>query len=314
MLAPAGAVEPRFLRDVIDGLSRPQKTIPSQWFYDAAGSELFDEITGLPEYYLTRTEIGILRAEAGAIADAVGSNATLIEYGAGGSIKTRLLLDAFRELSAYLPIDVSRDYLEAAAAQLRLDYPGLLVRPVVADFLGPINLSGLDRNGTQIGFFPGSTIGNLSDNEIRAFLKRARRDLGEASVFVVGYDLRKDPSILVAAYDDSAGVTAAFNRNLLERVNHELGASFDLGSFAHEARWNSDLSRIEMHLVSTTDQLVLVGERQFSFESGESIHTENSRKFEIAAVEATCAATGWEAVATHTDNDRLFAVTILRAV
>ncbi len=312
MSATAEATEPRFARDVVDGLSRPQKTLPCQWLYDKRGSELFEDITRLPEYYPTRTEIGILRAHADAIAAAAGPCATLIEYGAGALSKTRLLLDALDHPAAYIPIDVSGSFLEAAADQLRTAYPGVAVNPVVGDFLAPIQLPKISGRGFRVGFFPGSTIGNLSDLEIRDFLARARRDLGDDALFVLGFDLKKNASILIPAYDDSAGVTAAFNLNILARINRELGATFDLDGFAHEARWNAGQSRIEMHLVGKRDQLVRVGDHAFFFNAEESIHTENSRKFDIAAMAAACAGVGWQTLHTFTDDKRLFAVALMR--
>jgi dimethylhistidine N-methyltransferase len=313
MTALAEASEPRLLRDVIDGLSRPQKTLPCQWLYDQRGSELFEDITRLPEYYPTRTEIGIMRANVDAIASVAGAGATLVEYGAGAALKTRLLLNALDEPAAYVPIDVSGPFLEAAATSLRADYPGLRVTPVVADFLAPLSLPDVEGTGTRIGFFPGSTIGNLSDNEIRAFLSRARDDLGDRALFVLGFDLKKDPAILIPAYDDAAGITAAFNRNILTRINRELGATFAVDDFAHEARWNPGQSRIEMHLVGSRDQSVRVGERTFFFNAGESIHTENSRKFDIAGVKAASASVGWATLEAFTDPDGLFAVALMRA-
>ncbi|MHA1559234.1 MAG: L-histidine N(alpha)-methyltransferase [Alphaproteobacteria bacterium] len=314
MLATEGALQPRFLSDVLGGLSRPQKTLPSQWLYDEFGSELFERITKLPEYYLTRTEIGILRTEAGAIAEAAGRGARLVEYGAGASVKTRLLLDAMNEPSAYVPVDVSGPFLAATADGLRTDYPALAVRPVVGDFLQPVNLPRLDGSGRWVGFFPGSTIGNLSDHEIRTFLKRVRAALGDEAMFVLGYDLRKSPSILIPAYDDAAGVTAAFNLNILTRINRELGANFDVDGFAHEARWNGALSQIEMHLVAKSDQHVWVVGRPITIAAGESIHTENSRKFDMAAVRETAEAAGWNTLYTRTDKDGLFAVAAMEAI
>ena len=313
MLATAGALQPRFLSDVLDGLSRPQKTLPSQWFYDEFGSALFERITQLPEYYLTRTEIGILRNEASAIAKAAGPGARLVEYGAGASVKTRLLLDAMHEPSAYVPVDVSGSFLTATADRLRADYPALTVRPVIGDFLQPVNMPRLDGNGRWVGFFPGSTIGNLSDYEIRGFLNRVRTTLGDGAMFVLGYDLRKSPSILIPAYDDAAGVTAAFNLNILTRINRELGANFDLSGFAHEACWNDSLSRIEMHLVAKSDQHVWVAGQPITVAAGESIHTENSRKFDVTAVQNTAEATGWNTLYTRTDRDGLFVVAVMEA-
>lgn len=309
----AEALLPRFLHDTIEGLSRPQKTLPSRWLYDEAGSELFDQITRLPEYYLTRIEMEILRQEAATIASAAGPGSTLVEYGAGGSVKTRLLLDALEQPSHYVPVDISAQVVATATEGLRRDYPDLHIRAVLGDFLGPINLPAMNGGGTRVGFFPGSTIGNLSDAEIRAFLKRVRTDLGDGSLLVIGYDLKKDPAILVPAYDDAAGVTAAFNLNILRRIQRELGAELDVDGFVHEARWNGALSRIEMHLVARTDLKIRISDRQFRLKQGESIHTENSRKFETKGMTATAAASGWRASYTKTDDSAYFAVVLLKA-
>jgi len=313
MIATVGVSHSRFLSDVLDGLSGPQKTLPSQWLYDDFGSELFEQITLLPEYYLTRTEVGILRADASEIAELAGTGARLIEYGAGASVKTRLLLDAMDEPAAYVPVDVSGPFLAAAAEGLRADYPALTVHPVIGDFLQHVALPSLGAGGRSIGFFPGSTIGNLSDREIRTFLKRVRGALGNGAMFVLGYDLRKSPSILIPAYDDAAGVTAAFNLNILSRINRELGATFDVDGFAHEARWNEVLSQIEMHLVAKSDQSIWVAGQPITVAGGESIHTENSRKFDIAGVQETAFAAGWHTLHTRTDDDGLFAVAVMEA-
>ncbi len=304
-----------FAADVRDGLARAQKAIPSRWLYDAHGSALFEQITQLPEYYPTRTETAILRQMAGTIAAQVGRGATLVEYGAGASVKTRILLDALDGLAAYVPIDVSAAFLHETARGLRTDYPALAVEPVVADFLAPIALpAALHGTGPRLGFFPGSTIGNLSDAEIVAFLGRARADLGPGAQFILGADLKKSPAILIPAYDDATGVTAAFNLNLLTRINRELAGSFDVSAFRHEARWNDDASRIEMHLVSTADQTARVGDGLFAFPAGETIHTENSRKFTIDGdLAEDCAHAGWTIEDRWTDAASLFAVLLLRA-
>lgn len=301
-----------FLRDVLSGLSQTQKTLPCQYFYDATGSELFEQITELPEYYPTRTETAILTAHAGEIADALGPNTLLVEYGAGASTKTRILLDALQAPAGYVPIDVSEAFLLQTAQVLRSDYPDLRVHPIVGDFMIRLGLPS-DAGGNPVGFFPGSTIGNLSDEEIVQFMTAARDLLGETSRFVLGVDLRKDASILVPAYDDAAGITAKFNLNLLARINKELGADFDLSAFAHRAIWNDPASRIEMHLESLKDQIVQAGTQSITFAEGETIHTENSRKFAIDSLLPLFEQTGWKLNKQWLDDKRYFAVLLLSA-
>ena len=302
----------RFLSDVLEGLAKPQKTLPCQYFYDEAGSNLFEQITELPEYYPTRTEIGILNTHADAIAAALGSRALLVEYGAGASTKTRILLDALQDPAGYVPIDVSEDFLLQTAETLKAEYPALSVHPIAADFMVELGLPN-DIDGTPVGFFPGSTIGNLDDDEIDQFLRAARRLLGPGSKFVIGLDLRKSPDILIPAYDDAQGVTAAFNLNLLKRINHDLGADFDLESFAHQAIWNDEASRIEMHLRSLKAQSVQIGSSVIEFEDGETIHTENSRKFDLTKFVTLLRATGWSLSKDWRDERGYFAVLMLEA-
>ena len=305
----AGAI---FLRDVLSGLKQNQKALPCQYFYDEIGSQLFEQITELPEYYPTRTETAILRAHAEDIAETLGQDVLLVEYGAGASTKTRILLYALRDLSGYVPIDVSEAFLMQTAEQVRNDYPGLTVHPVVGDFMIRFGLPA-GSQGRPVGFFPGSTIGNLSDPEITEFMTSARDLLGDHSQFVIGTDLRKDPSILVPAYDDAAGVTAKFNLNLLARINRELGGTFDLTQFAHRAIWNDTASRIEMHLESLADQTVKIGSERVSFGEGERIHTENSRKFSIDTLMPLFEQTGWTLRSQWLDDRCFFAVLLLSA-
>jgi len=302
-----------FLRDVLNGLSQPQKTLPCQYFYDAAGSDLFEQITELPEYYPTRTETAILTAHAPEIADALGKDVLLVEYGAGASTKTRILLDALDQLAGYVPIDVSQEFLLHTAQVLRADYPDLTVHPIVGDFMTRFGLP-QDSHGQPVGFFPGSTIGNLSDDEIVQFMTSARTLLGDQSQFLLGVDLRKDASILVPAYDDAAGVTAKFNLNLLTRINRELNADFDLTAFAHRAIWNDTASQIEMHLESLRPQNVQIGGRAISFQAGETIYTENSRKFSIDTLRPLFEQTGWNLNKVWLDENRYFAVLLLSAI
>ena len=300
------------LADALAGLSRPigRKSLPCKWFYDAAGSDLFDRITELPEYYQTRTEADILRRCAPALAERFGG-ATLVEYGSGSSAKTRILLDALRP-SRYVPIDISRHYLANSAAALRSEYPGLDVRPVLADYGRPIRLpEGTSPN--RLGFFPGGTLGNFRPAAAVAFLKRVADTLGRGSGLVVGVDLKKDPARLHAAYNDDAGVTAAFNLNLLARLNREAGADFDPDAWHHYAFYEPRRGRIEMHLVSARDQSASVGDRAFAFKRGESIQTENSYKFTVAGLADLAARAGFDAEADWTDGEDLFAVVLLRA-
>ncbi|MGB3627063.1 MAG: L-histidine N(alpha)-methyltransferase [Henriciella sp.] len=303
-----------FRKDVLAGLSKPQKSLPSRWLYDARGSQLFDEITELPEYYPTRTELKILDANAADMANAVGTNAVIVEYGAGSLVKVRILLDALENAHAFVPVDISASHLKAAADELETDYPELLIQPIASDFMAS-NLGARlpEGDGRTVGFFPGSTIGNLSDAEINRFLTSVRADLGDNAAFIVGLDQPKPSDILVPAYDDAAGVTAAFNKNILARINRELGGSFNLDNFEHEARWNSEDSRIEMHLVSTADQTVNIAGESFSFTRGETIHTENSRKISRAAFSDMAAACGWRLEQTWTDENDYFAVMLLGA-
>lgn len=282
----------RFRAELIAGLSRPQKAVSPKWFYDAAGSDLFEDITRLPEYYPTRQEAALLRVLATDLTARFGDDAVLVEFGSGASEKTRILLDAAPTLGAYVPIDISPDALNAAAASIGEAYPHLQVAPMVGDFLNLAPLPELGR-GRRIGFFPGSTIGNLEPDQAVAFLANARERLGPNGLFILGVDLVKDEATLVAAYDDAQGVTAAFNKNVLVRANRELGADFALDAFAHEARWNAEASRIEMHLRAERDMTVRIGGETFDFAAGETIHTESSRKFTQGSVAAMAEAAGW---------------------
>ena len=282
----------RFRAEMIAGLSLPQKAVSPKWFYDAAGSDLFEDITRLPEYYPTRQEAALLRAMAPRLTAGFGDNAVLVEFGSGASEKTRILLDAAPTLSTYIPIDISPDALNAAAERIARAYPGIEVVPVVGDFLNLPPLPELGR-GRRIGFFPGSTIGNLEPQQAITFLANARERLGPGALFILGVDLVKEADLLVAAYDDAQQVTAAFNLNLLVRANRELGADFDVGGFRHQALWNGDQSRMEMHLEATRAQTVRIGEQSIAFAAGETIHTESSRKFTEASVASIARAAGW---------------------
>lgn len=282
----------RFRAELIAGLSQTQKSVSPKWFYDAAGSDLFEDITRLPEYYPTRQEAALLKTMAPALTQGFGDNAVLVEFGSGASEKTRILLDAAPTLSTYIPIDISPDALTAAAGRISEAYPYIEVVPVVGDFLNLPPLPELGR-GRRIGFFPGSTIGNLEPQQAIAFLANARERLGPGALFILGIDLVKDQDLLVAAYDDAQGVTAAFNMNLLVRANRELDADFDLPAFRHRAIWNAEKSRMEMHLEATRACTVQIGDRRFDFAAGETIHTESSRKFTSDSVSAMAMSAGW---------------------
>ncbi|WP_269402417.1 L-histidine N(alpha)-methyltransferase [Henriciella marina] len=303
-----------FLQDVLTGLARDQKTVPSRWLYDARGSRLFDDITELDEYYPTRTELTILNEQAAAIAEAIGPDAVIVEYGAGSLLKVRILLDALERPKAFVPVDISSEHLKGAADELKSVYGDLDVYPVAADFMDTNLGSNLPSGGgRRAGFFPGSTMGNLLDKDIDSFLRTTREDLGDGACFIIGLDQPKSPDILVPAYDDAKGVTADFNLNLLRRINRELGGNFDLDSFEHEARWNSADSRIEMHLRSLKAQSVEVAGRTFKFEEGETIHTENSRKIALDRFAEMAESAGWELTRKWTDAKGLFAVVLLEA-
>ncbi|HEX5263945.1 MAG TPA: ergothioneine biosynthesis protein EgtB, partial [Phenylobacterium sp.] len=289
----AAQVTDAFEADVLAGLAKPQKTVPPKYFYDAEGSRLFEAITGLAEYYPTRTEISLLRRIAPQIAELISPGAALVEFGSGASVKTRILLDAAPQIGVYAPIDISRSALDEAAAAVRRDYPKLVVAPLLEDFTRALTLPDAAQGRPVTGFFPGSTIGNFTPDEAEAFLVGARTLLGKGGRFLVGIDVVKAKETLVAAYDDALGVTAAFNKNLLARINRELGADFDLAAFAHRAIWNPDQSRMEMHLESLKDQRVRVAGRTFGFAKGETLHTENSYKFAVEGFAGLARKAGW---------------------
>ena len=303
----------RFRRDLIAGLSRSPKVASPKWFYDAEGSRLFEAITRLPEYYPTRQEAALLRRVAPQWAARFGPEAALVEFGSGASEKTRIVLDAAPDLGAYVPIDISADALDAAARRIAEAYPTLKVMPLVGDFLHRGALPAGIGQGRRVGFFPGSTIGNLERDEAIAFLTAARALLGPDGLFILGVDLVKAPETLIAAYDDSAGVTAAFNRNLLVRANRELGAGFDVDSFAHRAVWNATASRMEMHLEATRDMTVLLDGRRTAFRRGETIHTESSRKYTDDSVRELAVAAGWTVAGFETSPDPAVALALLEA-
>jgi dimethylhistidine N-methyltransferase len=297
---------------VLSGLSGTPRSIPAKFLYDARGSALFDAICELPEYYLTRVETEILRGCAADISALAGPGCVLVEYGSGSSVKSRLLIDAMVDLEAYVPIDISRQHLDATANRLRRDYPGLRVEPVCADYMTLARLPvDLGEAGRRIGFFPGSTIGNLIPAEATAFLRRARGLVGTSGAMVLGADLKKDPRRLYDAYNDSAGVTAQFTLNLLRRMNRELDANFDLAAFEHEAFYNPVEGRIEIYFRSLKPQTVTVAGRSFAFAEGERVHTEYSYKYDNAGLARLAASAGFSIARTWTDPARLFAVAYL---
>ena len=303
-----------FRTDLLAALATHPRSIAPKYFYDAAGSALFDRICELPEYYPTRTEAGILQANAADMARLIGPHADIVEFGAGALRKVRLLLAALDRPARYLPLDISGEHLQASAAALRLDFPGLAVEPMVADYTQDFALPTLARAGAgrRVGFFPGSTIGNFTPAEALDFLSRAARVLRGGGL-LLGADLVKNPDVLHAAYNDAAGVTAAFNRNLLARANTELGADFDLAQFDHAAFYNAPLQRIEMHLVSRCRQTVHLGGQSFGFEEGETLHTENSYKFTVDGLRALASRAGFAPGPVWTDPDRLFSLHWLQA-
>ena len=299
-----------FRDDVFEGLSREQKELPCKYFYDDRGSELFNTICGLDEYYPTRTETALLQAHGREMADLIGPGVCLIEFGCGSLLKTRLLLDALRSPAAFVPIDISADHLLQSAAALAADYPNLEVLPVVADFTRPVKLPDKARKASEnrIGFFPGSTIGNFDHAGAADFLATVADMVGGGGALLIGVDLKKDEDILVRAYDDAQGVTAAFNRNVLERINRELGGCFDIETFRHRALYNGAEGRIEMHLVSEKDQTVTVHDRDFTFTEGETIHTENSCKYHVEEFSSFAAGAGFRSARTWVDGDGLFSL------
>jgi dimethylhistidine N-methyltransferase len=308
LLSERFALDDEFASAVIGGLSRPQKTLPCRFFYDARGSELFEQITRLPEYYPTRTETAILKANAEPMLEGLPDGGVLIEFGSGSSLKTEILLSRRPRLAAYIMIDVSQAALLGAKERLGRHLPALDVRPIVADFSSPVELPEDLRGRAKMGFFPGSTIGNLTPSEAVRLLRVFRAALAPAGALIIGADLKKDARRLVLAYNDAAGITAAFNLNLLARINRELGGDFDLAGFRHEAIYNPRHGRIEMHLVSRTQQNVTVQGQRFSFRPGETIHTENSYKYSVDQFRELARAADWLPRRVWTDTDKMFSV------
>ncbi len=300
-----------FARDVLAGLALPQKAIPARWLYDQAGSELFEAITELPEYYPTRTETGILTEHGAAIGAAVAGR-TVVEFGSGSSTKTPLLLSHAAPL-AYVAIDISGDFLRASVGDLQARFPGLRCYAVEGDFMAPVALPGEVVGRPMLGFFPGSTIGNMGPAAAVDLLRSMRRTLGEGAALLIGFDRVKPVEVLIPAYDDAAGVTAAFNRNLLTRINRELGGDMPLDAFAHEARWNEPRGRIEMHLVAQRDVAFTVAGQRFAMAAGETIHTENSHKYALGEARRLLEAGGWTPAADWSDREGWFSLVLAHA-
>ena len=295
-----------FSNEILAGLSKPQKTLPPKFFYDERGSQLFTEITRQPEYYPTRTETKLLSDHAGEISELIGEDFLLIEYGSGSSEKIRILLDSLRP-SLYAPLDISRDYLAWAAEALGREYPWLEVHATCVDFTVEFELP-FESEKRHVSFFPGSSIGNFERGEAAAFLGRIRSLVGDDGGLLIGVDMKKDVGVLNDAYNDKRGITADFNLNILEHINREYGADFNLSQFTHEASYDVEQGCIQMFLVSTCCQSVSVSGRDFEFAEGEKIHTENSHKYNVDEVLEMSVGAGFLKAKTWLDEDELFGV------
>jgi dimethylhistidine N-methyltransferase len=302
-----------FLLDLKAGLAQQRKSISPKYFYDAAGSEFFDQICDLPEYYPTRTESAILHKHAGEIAQHMGPQAEILEFGAGSMQKVRVLLDAMDRPARYVPIDISAQHLHGAAQRMATAYPTLQIAPLVADYTQDLVLpADMPPEGRRVGFFPGSTLGNFEPSQALDFMRMCARTL-QGGALIVGADLVKSPDLLHAAYNDAQSVTANFNRNLLVRANRELGANFQLQQFSHSAFYNAPFQRIEMHLMSTCRQTVRVDGSSFTFEEGETLHTENSYKFTVEGLHQLARRAGFAPGQVWTDLNNMFCLMWLDA-
>ncbi len=310
---PPPARDDTFQSDVLSGLRLPQKAISSKWLYDDVGSHLFEAITELDAYYPTRTELSILESNVRSYARLPGARGAMVELGSGSSRKTGVLLGSFPDLSVYMPIDISANHLKSAADRVRRAYPSLAVIPVAADFTQPLADLPLLPELPVLVFFPGSTIGNFEREGAIRLLQTIRSAMPGATM-IIGVDTPKDEDVLITAYDDPAGVTAAFDLNLLQRINRELGADFDLGAFRHKAVWNAPESRIEMHLESLRTQRVSIGKETIAFETGETIHTENSHKYSEDAFTGITSESGWRVLDRDSDKAGRFSVYTLQAI
>jgi len=308
----ARTIDPAFRRDILAGLARSPKATPPIWFYDRRGSELFEDITDLPEYYPTRTETALLAGHGDDFATAIGAGRAVVEFGAGSARKTPHLLRAI-DPAAYVPIDISGDFLRTSSAELASAFPGLPVLPLVGDFTGTLALPDAIDGLPRLGFFPGSTIGNSEPDTAVDLLRAMRRLLGDAAMLLIGMDRIKDRDRLIAAYDDEAGVTAAFNRNLLVRINRELEGDLPVDAFAHRAIWNDEKARIEMHLEATEPLHFHVAGQCFHMKAGETIHTESSHKYGARDERLLLRAGGWEPTAEWMDPDGLFVLVLAKA-
>lgn len=297
-----------FLSESLAGLGAKQKMLSCKYFYDERGSDLFQKICDLPEYYVTRTETKLLRDVAGEISDVIGSGCEMIEYGTGSSEKMRIVLDALKDPAAFIAVDISREHLLQVTEALAADRTDLTVHAVCADFTQPFDLPARTGEGTHVAFFPGSSLGNFTHEGSVDFLAGIAKTVGPGGGLLIGIDLKKDVAILETAYDDSQGVTAAFNMNLLVRLNGEFGANFNLDGFRHKALYNAKIGRIEMHLVSLKEQSVTLDGQTFHFAEGENIHTENSYKYGVEEFQALARRAGFTPVKVWTDADSLFSV------
>jgi dimethylhistidine N-methyltransferase len=311
-IATRPRVDPAFRADVLAGLAAPTPAVPARWFYDHRGSELFEAITELPEYYPTRTEMGLLQRHSSEFAALLGRGEAVVEFGSGSSTKTPILLRAVRP-GAYVPIDISGDFLRESATALQREFPDLPIHPVEADFMQPITLPAEVTWMAKLGFFPGSTIGNLVARTAVDLLRAMKETLGEGARLLIGMDRIKDVDVLLSAYDDAAGVTAAFNLNLLHRINAELDGDIPVDAFRHRAIWNDPLSRIEMHLEAVRDVSFTVSGTRFSFRKGATIHTENSHKYGHRDSRILLRAAGWGVVQEWTDEQEWFSVLLAEA-
>jgi len=308
-LPPPDEERSTFAADVLAGLSASPKRLPPKYFYDDAGSLLFERITELPEYYPTRCEMSILRVHAADICRLIPEGAALIEFGAGAAKKARILLRASPQLAAYVPVDICGEMIEREAAELRADFPKLKVLPVKADITTRFALPAeAESAASRVGFFPGSTIGNFEPHEAAGFLRNAARVLGRGATLIIGVDLIKPVEVLTAAYNDKAGVTSKFNCNLLKRINRELAGTFKLDGFEHHAFYNRERNRIEMHLASRKRQKVKVLGETVDFRAGETIHTENSYKYSVESLSALARGVGWLPAAAWSDPDNYFSI------
>ena len=306
------AADPQFRIDVLKGLRGPRRAIPARWFYDERGSELFDDITRLPEYYPTRTETSLLQSASADLAARIGPGTAVIEFGAGSATKTPLLLKAIAP-SAYVPIDISGDYLRSSADILQSSFPALEVIPVEADFTDDVVLPAKLGASERLGFFPGSTIGNFVPRSSVDLLRHMRGILGEGAKLLIGFDRIKADEVLIAAYDDASGVTAAFNLNLLHRINRELDGDIPVDAFVHDVRWNDMQSRIEMHLRCVRDVRFTVEGQAFTLQAGESIHTENSHKYDLRGLRLLLRAGSWTPIADYSDPNEWFTLVLAEA-